>query len=656
MKRRAPLAILTLLVLWSCSDSSLLLGEVEEQAQLEVSTLPSGSVLGPGAEVPIRIERDPVYTGDETTADRLVVELYDYADTLLAEQSYDSVDQAAELPPIALPDLPEGLYRLETSYYDGDVLVVREASSFFIVTGSYRIVGLTAYPASSYPEADGLLRLSLEIPAEADPFLVWRLSDRTIASGYLSETGTTIAVLAPASQGVFPVEVELYPVWPEGADPSLVEPATTYSADLYVSNSPTPARTDLLPEQSYFALYHLRGSLRDDGVRGEWFPSREFAAQPFGAPGLAAAPGIFGYRLDGRSGFTLDGAVWPVYDGELSPVSFTFRLLPEELAERATLLDISLRSSRLAGILVDDEGRLGLSLPLTGVEVWTPVPVLSRGSVELVTVSVVPGGDRTTVLFFAGGELIFSTEVAGISLEEAGMPRTISGADRWAMLDGTTTIGSQAGGFSGIVDEFGIFFRDEENRPAVNTTVFRDSMRTEYGERLLYAASFEDPEEVAALSIDEPFEIDAGALIVPPGTRAAFPFFRFADEDLIVELEMTLETLARFELTPEGDDAQPIAQIDLVPDEESSRVRLTLIHRDGTLTIVRGEDERVVETAGEFYGVTLSLTVPDPAEPETADENETETEHQPARVQVRSIVARRDRPRIPERLFEVDGE
>ena len=627
MKKWLVPLMLTLLFLWSCSESSLLLGEVDEPAQLELSTVPSGSILESGSDVNVRIQRDSVYTGDESTADVLVVELLDHLETLLAEQRFESVDQATSLPPVELPELAEGLYKLRLTYYDGEEIVAEETSYFFVAPGTYEIAGLSAYPASSYPEADGLLRVSLDIPAERDPFLVWRLNDQIIESGHLSQTGATIAVLAPASEGVFPVQVDLYPVWPEGLDPDEVEPATSYSAELFVSNAPSPARTDLLPEGSYFALYHLRGSLRDTGVRTSWFPSREFRAQTLGSPELAASSNIFGYRFDGASSLSVDGAVWPVFEGELSPVSVSFRLMPEELVRQVSLMRIELATTDLLTVRIDEGGRLGVTLPMLPDDVWTPLPVVAEGVAETVTVSIAPGAEQSTIGFFAGGQL-FATETVGpISIDQLDSPRLISGADRWAMIDGTTYLGALEDGFHGVIDEFGVFFRDEENQPTTNTSLFQQSMQAEYGNRLLYAASFEEEAEADAVLASERARIADGAVELPGGEQVVFPPFTFEEEELVVRLELELPVAAVLELRepleardahtgsagtqPHAAGPEAYASIELAPAEGEQTVELVLRHQDGVLTLTRnGSEQALRRSVTEFSGVSLVLVVP----------------------------------------------
>ncbi len=644
MKRRLFVLPLVLLAFWSCGDSSLFMGRVDEQAEVRVLTVDAGSMLAAGAEVPVRIERDPLYRGDDATDDRLLAEILDHEGTLLAERTYDGIDDATELPPLWLPDLEDGLYTLRTSYFDGDDLITEASVRFFITSGTYRIQGLTSYPASSYPRADGLLRLSLEHPVDADPYLLWVVNGEIVESGFLSQTGTTIAVQAPAAQGVFPIRVDLYPVWVDGVDMRDVRPPVTYRGEIFVSNAPSPSRTDLSPRESYFALYHLRGSLRDDGVRAEWFPSHSFSAQATGEPELVARRDIFGYLLDGSSGFRMDGAVWPIYEGDLSPVSISFRLMPDELSAHTVLLRVALRATDLATILLDETGRVGVRLAMLDDEVWSTAPALRPREIETLTVSIVPGADSSVIGFYAGGLLVSSHEVPGISITALGDPRKVAGAGRWSLLEGSTTLGAADGGFTGIVDEFGVFFRDEDNRAAINASLFLDTLRATYGDRLLYALSFDQPAAFDHLTAEGEVLIDEGVLRLAGDASVAFPDLLFEDEDLVVTVDLVSAITAEARLV-DPRSGHLLATLRVPDDLEPSELELLLRHRDGLLSLVVGDREREIDTHGDsFTGVRLEL-----GSRGTADGQE-------GGLQIVSIVARRDAPQIPRRLLHVSDD
>ena len=643
MSKLLPIATVSLFLLLSCSDSSFFMSSVREPAQLSITTIVEGSILAAGDDVPIRIFRDAVYAGDQTTNDSLLVEVLDHTGTVLAEQLYQSVNDATELPPARLPDLEDGYYTLRTSYFDGTELVIEKSIPFFVASGTYAIVGLTSYPASSYPEADGLLRLSLDVPVASDPYLVWTINGVTVESGYLSDTGATITVVAPAAQGAFPVHVDLYPVWPVDAGVPAFKAPVTYRAELVVSNSPSPARNELGPRESYFALYHFRGLFRDDGVRADWFPSRSFAARPVGAPELMARSDVLGYYLDGRSGFSIDGVVWPVYDGELSPISVTFRILPERLPAESVLLSVSLPDSGMLAIVADSSGRVGARLGPFGEPIWSELPLLQVGEAELVTISIVPDDDAATVGFYASGQLISVHQAPAISLGRlVPSPRLVSGADGWSLLEGGTTIGAERGGFVGIIDEFGVYFRDGERRAAISASLFLDSQRVTYGDRLVYASSFDQDTTLDYHTTGATVSLRDGALWIGPSSSVAFPDLVFEDEDLMIAMDVSASIEAEARLNDIG-SGDLLVSVPIPERDEPGAFELRLTNREGVLYMAQADGERRIgEDADGFSGVRLSVvTAAGPDE---------------AAVRIESIVIRRDRPRIPRLLLQMSDD
>ena len=643
MKKLLPIAAVSLFFLWSCSDSSLFMGSMSEPARLRVTTIAEGSIVGPDASIPVRITRDAVYAGDQSTNDRLLVEILDHTGTVLAEQAYEAVNEATDLGPVRLPELEEGLYTLRTSYYDGTELVVENAVPFFVASGTYAIVGLTSYPASSYPEADGLLQLSLDVPARSDPYLVWTVNGAAVRSGYLSDTGTTITVVAPAAQGAFPVRVDLYPVWPQDAGAPTVTAPVTYRAELFVSSTASSSRNELTPRESYFALYHFRGLLRDDGVRGDWFAPRDFTARPLGSPELAARSDVFGYRLNGRSGFRVDGAVWPVYDGELSPISVTVRLLPERLPPESVVLSTTMSDTGLLTIVADSEGRVGARLGAAAHRVWSAAPLLRVGEAELVTVSIVPGDDATTVGFYAGGQLVSIHETTPVSLERfLELPRLVPGAGGWSLLHGETTIGAESGGFVGIIDELGVYFRDGERRAAISASLFVDSQRIAHGDRLVYASSFDDEAKADYRTTGGGVSVRDGALELGPSSSVELPILAFEDEDLMITMEIAASLEAEA-LLHDVDSGDLLVSVPIPEGDEPGELDLRLTHREGVLYLTHAGERRAIgQNADAFSGVRLSVVTGVGPEDGVA--------------RIASIVVRRDRPQIPRRLFQAPDE
>jgi hypothetical protein len=636
MKTRVLALPALLLLLFSCGDGSVFLGQIDDPAQVEILTVESGSIVSAGGSVPIELRRDPVFTGDEETADSLLIELLDESGILLAEQQYDSVDEATTLPAVDLPLLEDGLYQLRTTYFDGEEIVAAETVPFYITGEPYRILGLTSYPASSYPEADGLLSVSLDVPLSADPFLVWRINSEVVEAGLLSDTTNTIAVLAPEGEGAFPVRVDLYPFMPDGYDYASIPAPSSYSAELFVTRSPAPARYDLTPESSYFALYHFRGTLRDDGVRVGWFPAIDFAARPFGEPGLDTEPGVFGYRLDGASGFESERSAWPVKDGRYSPVSFSIRLNGQRPERRQVLFSVSSAGGELISASAEPDGTV--EVQLRGAPLRSGGPLFEYGEPETITVSIIPGEELAEVSFHAGGFLVSAGSVPFDA--DAGGEVLTAGPDGWAITDGTTVVGAPSGGFAGIVDEFGVFFRDEAAEPAVNAGLLLDSVQAEFPEDLIYAHLFTGEEALESVEIDGEVEPAVVGVDLEPGASVTLPALSFSDETLVLGVEANAPEGFLLVLR-EAASGEELARLSSSGQSSQTAATWTLVHSGETLVVTGPglDDENTplsLAVSSEFGGIVAEIRADAP-------------------IRLLSVYARIDAPAIPDRVLEISS-
>ncbi len=574
-----------LLLLFSCSQSSVFLGQVDDPAQVELETIPAGSVVGAGTGVPIAIDRDPVFTGDSDTADSLTVELLDEAGTVLAEQVYEPVDDATELPPVVLPEIVDGFYQLRSTYRDGDEIVTVSTVPFYVANDPYEIDGLTSYPASSYPEADGLLGVSLNTPAGADPYLVWRINNVVVVEGYVSETTDTVAVLAPADQGVFPVRVDLYPYMPDGFLSDDLPPAASYEAELFVSDSPGPAQFDLAPTSSYFALYHLRGTFEDNGVRSQWFPSQEFSIAPDGPVTLAAEDGAFGYIIGPESALVSESVVWPVRDGVFSPVSFGIRL---SIIEPGRVVAVASEAAGLFDVFAEEDGRIGLSVHESET-IRSALPVFEFGIASTLTISVVPQPDAAEMTIYSDGIYVASESIP-VDWHDVGVD-VAAGPDGWSMISGRTTIGGN--GLVALIDEFGVYFRDSANEPAADTALLLDRLEAEFADSLIYSEWFTEGDDSGVdLARDDFLDL---------------PALEFSDESLVVGLELESGEGLQVEIVS-ADGGVTLHEIDIDPSQRSLWIA-RLSHSDGRLQFeIEGrETVNLGPQPEDFSGIVIRL-------------------------------------------------
>ena len=502
----------------------------------------AGTRLEPGAAVPVRVTRGAEYTGSPDLPDSVLVELFDLDGELLAESRFESVDSAATLPLVELPDLDAGAYRLRATYFDGDTVVATNSVTVFIVAGEFAIRGLTTYPASSRPGADSLLSATLRIPDGVDPYLEWLVDGTVVRSGPHSETGSTIAISAPVAQGIYTVRVNLYPLWDPRIDFATVEPVATFRSELVVSSAPVRSASDLGPPERFFALYHLQGTFEESGSRAGMFPSISFAGRPDPALSLAALDDVFGYRFDGSAALVLPGVAWPVIDGALAPASFTLRVHAEPAADDAvaddtaaddagsgagaeyqTMVSMHVAESPIARLLLDDSGRIGLVLHGWSLPLWSAHPVLIPGQSQRITVALVPDGDRVIVQFRASDRLVSSDIGALPDLSAIPGVRVRRDDSGWGLIEGETRLGATTGGFVGIIDDFGVRFRSDRGDPAADASMFVDSMAAYHEGRLIFADGFDTADRRVEVDTDGGVEWTGSSMLLNAGGSLRLP-------------------------------------------------------------------------------------------------------------------------------------
>lgn len=648
------LATITLLV--GCSDTSFFLPENALEGDLRMQTVAEGSFLAP--EDPLRVSFDQE-SGTRFDRVRITVTESDGDNRERFERSRDDfgADLEVEIP---VESLRDGLYRIEIDVFDGAREVLRETRNVFIVNSSYSLSGISSYPARVYPGSRSIFETNVE---GGNAWIQWRVNDEIVASGTVSDGYEQFEWQAPGTEGVYRVRVDLYPQAPVSSSSYRFSSSVHESSDVYVTRSDPGDESTFGPPSSYFALFSLRGHFRDTGVRtglSDW--STE--GRPIGTPRLRVENDLFGYYLDGASGVESEGLALPFIDSSLAPFSLNMVLLPEDSPASRTIFETASEDGRFALRLdTDSSGIPRLRIERDGRRVTTSsrYPMLTEGESARVSVSVSPGSEHTTVMWFADGHLAsieqvdlgFSASPLGASPTRAAQTRVITDENEISVRPGYTRIGAGSGGFVGLVEEFGVYFRDEQDRLATDDALFRDAMDSRYAGRLAYAQGFEGlfmPEELRTVGR---VTVRAGEIELEPGSQVHFPAFLFEDEDLIVELELGADAFdARGEFRF-AESRNESGLLSVLSDGEArfagNRVRerfaldngstlLLRFRHDGRSLLVRGasgEEDRIELSGTSFDGVTLSAHHP---------------EGRSVPLRVLSVLAHRDRAGLAERL------
>lgn len=435
-------------------------------------------------------------------------------DITLTNTSGQSVWSSSQESPLTeeelslrLPALETGQYRLAFSLSKANSSAVSKEISFFYVQGPYSITGVSSYPPTIQPESRILLKAELAYPQGADPYLRWTQLGKILGKGLVSEGFAQISWQAPKQEGVYAIQVELFPTAPAGGSDYPFASSLALTAQVYVNSASAATADELGPKDSYFSLFHFAGSLRDEATGA--------TAEALGSA-AALTDGQRGYRLAPGSGVRYERLILPVSGGILAPCTLTLRLTLDEGNAGRELLSIQSpnRDFRLA-LSLDQQGMplASLDLPAApGLSLPSGIKSLSVGEPHRLDLSLIPSAKALTALWFLDGE---QTSMASLKAEPAGLPE-----------EGQTLIGGE-NGFSGQINELGVYYRDERKRPTADPGIYRFMMERRYGRHLALAEGFEGfylPEGFSVAPAAGA-RLAEGRLALDPGADLTLPFF-----------------------------------------------------------------------------------------------------------------------------------
>ena len=455
------------IVLASCSEGGLLTPLSTQSSQITIGSVASGTMVSNGDQIPISVKLN----SSQSTPSDLKVELLSPSGDVVQTADIKNVDFSAPLPSIQLSELKDGAYtmRLTLLGVNGDVLAQQKVNIFY-VNGNYSLDGITSYPPTMSPGATGLIVARVTAPQGANPYLRWSMGDKLIANGYLSDGYDKIQWNAPSATGVYSIKVEMFPYGPPPGGSFDFTSPYVMKVEVFVTNAERAGRNELGPKDSYFALYHFEGNLKDSAAH---LPSVDLT--PLGDPTLSVNGSVFGYQLNGSSGFKASSFLLPLgADGLLAPASITMRVrLDKDQPNRQFFRAETADGSFSLDIETDGQGRLTATVNGTAEARGVVVPT---GDVSTITLSLVPVNGSLELLWFVNGNLALSD--------------TLPIDPKVGSPEGTSVIGGSKG-FTGLIDEFGVYYQDSQKRASTDPEVYRRAMGEEYGSNLVFAEGFD---------------------------------------------------------------------------------------------------------------------------------------------------------------------
>lgn len=575
-------------VLASCSESGLLTPLRGQSSGITLKSVANGTMVASGDQIPLSVD----LSSSRATPTILKVELLSPSGAVVQSADIKNADFSVPLPSVLLSNLQSGSYTLSLTLdgVNGEVLAQKKVNIFY-VQGTYRLDGITSYPPALPPGGSGLIVARITAPEGSNPYLRWRMGDKLIAKGYLKEGLDKIQWNAPSSTGVYSITVEMFPFGPPSGSSFDFSSPYKMKVEVFVTTSARSGRNELGPKESYYALYHFQGNLKDSSGSG-----RELDAAPIGHPTLSVNGSVFGYQLDGSSGFKVSSVLLPFgSNGAMQPASVTMRLRLDKVQANRQFFSASTDDGSFKlDLSTNDKGLLAVSVNGTAEEGSIK---LTGGDITSITLSLIPSDGTLGLLWFVNGRLVLSDSLAVD-------PKITSSA-------GVSTIGGK-NGFTGMIDEFGVYYRDTDGRRATDPEVFRRAMMDEYGSNLVFAEGFDGiylPSDVSYTGKVTRDQLVAGMLSLTPGQSVVLRKTAIGENDLTVIATVSglSATASGFlTLSLEGKPLYSVALKDALVSAGRAEIRLSPVAGGGLKVILKGSKSTAI--TGKFSHIDVSLS------------------------------------------------
>lgn len=520
--RRALYAII-LVVLVGCGDQSLFMSLKGDTSDLQITSVTDGQLLAPGKSIPLTVSaQDPTKSTD--------VEI----EVTLTSSSGESVwhnrsavtlntDSGIQLPSNLAPDL----YKLDLVLYSAGAVVQKKTSSFFVAQDGWKITGIKSFPLVITTAARVMLQAEMEVPTNANPYLRWSWKGKTIAHGTLNDGYGQILWMAPSDVGVYTITLELFPSSPAAGTDFPFASQISLSTDIFVSGGTAVGSADLGADASYLTLLRLQASLGDTGTGSR--VTGQDQALAIGSPTIVTLENGFGYRLDGKNGIKIPWLALPAAGGSATPFTLSIGVSFDDVTKAQSIVKaVSTNGDFLLNLALDPTAskpvaRLTTSTGATVNIPWSG-PALSSKQRYQLSLSVVPQANAVLAQWF----------LDGIQLSSVNVPAAVPSLTQ----DGSITIGGAAG-FAGVVDEFGIYTKDEAGRPSSDPDLFARAQKRVYGSNLVLADGFDAPFLSAGYAFDGSAGIDSGVVRLAAGSAMSLPSIKIDGSGISLSAELS---------------------------------------------------------------------------------------------------------------------
>jgi hypothetical protein len=454
------------LFLVSCGNNSLLMSLSDSENAVTIrTTIDSGEILDPDLNESIGISFE--YDESLVIPGKLEISFLDNLGLVIGEPKIIEGEALNEpLPSISLNSPSEAQYSVQFRVFDNDNVIIKEKTiSFFYSRESLFIRALTPYPNVFAPGAQGLIFFDSD--GAEDNWVRWSIDNEIIEEGFLHQYKEGFIWKAPPLEGVYGLRMELFPEEPlytkNGTFP-FTSPVRS-DIEIFVTSVSESDPMDLYPPDSYSTILHFKGLVIDEGTVSSNIST-------VGSPVIRRQDDKLGFYLNKGSGYSIDENILPVAGDILLPFSITFSYSLNETQEDSYFLNIFGNNGNLFSIKTDSSGILHSEIFQTGPNILDVSGIYPELYNEI-TLSVIPHESTIDFLWYADGMLISSSSHEYIlNVSDTNYKSIIAGGN----------------GFEGLLDEFGVYIKDDKDRNNIDDNIYQRSVDKKYNSDKIIAA------------------------------------------------------------------------------------------------------------------------------------------------------------------------
>lgn len=502
------------MILSSCSNP---LETGTDMTNVQLHTVKNGSILEPNTPIPLTL----IYEEATGNFDSVTITLFNNegeelaSDILSKNAAGNNKKTEIDLP----TNLENGIYHINYTLLNKEKIVYSQITDFFIHDGVFKIDTIQSYPPDPALGEKVILVADYTSPAGSDPFFRWVIKDKTVKEELASEGGSKYNWKTVAVEGAYPITVELFPSAPSDSAFGKFSSALMRQYVIFVSKSNKIRTGEFYPASSYQTLFHFRGEIADEGYLASTLDQNTYIIK--GNPVPDFGKGIYGYLFNPNDFMEIPKIVIPFSSqGEMASFSIKYRFLPDihnvlkNVTDNADA-DVTEASPIppnvfFSAISSDNSFVLQLGNSAVGEYFYTfnnesgKFTYSGDGQNRIINLTVSFYSDvinkKCTIVWMINGKTVEKKEINFIPV----LRKTA----------GVTAIGS---GFCPyLIDEVGIYTKNEEGNPAVSSSCFTDYNLEKFGSSLLFSEGFDYSSRENSFEKEE-IEIKDGQVVIHSG-------------------------------------------------------------------------------------------------------------------------------------------